>query len=457
MDVVFNAIDWVIARIPQPWGAAVTSVLTTLVLIAIVREAGQFFGLDLAFRLNKSSGLTLPSQSDLQAAEPRAEQTLSKDEVYRRVADGVIDRATAEWLFAQITDGTPSTKNAFLDTVERIGVAPEPGEKEALQLLANGDAKGAFERLSSVAAQERNPKLLQTLSALAAPVDPQLGAEAFTRFTVATESRSLANEDRLRLTYTLPDREDIEFGVITGDLAEVKGIDAWVSSENDWLLMARHMDKSISATVRYLAAKKVSNARPSSADGVRPHGSRFGAVPSQAPLPKDDPIQKALRPRAYRALKRRKLGEIIQTRSGELARTHGVKRIFHVVSVRAEPLRGVTPGGEPGEYIVKVVAAADSYNRFLLRLPFAKLRSIVIPLFGTGTGRLNPEEAADLLVDGLLRAANQMSARSGKPALTRLYLLAFASREYLPLRRSFEKRVMTRDIIPRELRTMTDA
>ena len=47
-----------------------------------------------------------------------------------------------------------------------------------------------------------------------------------------------------------------EIGMITGDIQNIKEIDVWVNSENTNMQMARHFDRSISATIRYLGRKK---------------------------------------------------------------------------------------------------------------------------------------------------------------------------------------------------------
>ena len=49
---------------------------------------------------------------------------------------------------------------------------------------------------------------------------------------------------------------DCRIGIITGDLANVSGVDIWVNSENTEMMMARYHERALSATIRYMGAKK---------------------------------------------------------------------------------------------------------------------------------------------------------------------------------------------------------
>ena len=56
--------------------------------------------------------------------------------------------------------------------------------------------------------------------------------------------------------YQVKGRPGKEVGVITGDIENIKEADVWVNSENTNMQMARHYERSISATIRYMGAKK---------------------------------------------------------------------------------------------------------------------------------------------------------------------------------------------------------
>jgi hypothetical protein len=141
------------------------------------------------------------------------------------------------------------------------------------------------------------------------------------------------------------------------------------------------------------------------------------------------------------------LGSIRITGSGALRGSHGVKRILHVISVKAKPLDNVVLGPNPGDYVRDVMRAAEAFNRWPFRGESSKLKSMVVPMFGTGMAGEKPDAVTDVLVDGLLRGAAAIMASGRKPALKEVRLLAFSTREYLPLRRSFEKRVATGDLV----------
>ena len=106
--------------------------------------------------------------------------------------------------------------------------------------------------------------------------------------------------------------------MITGDIQNIKEVDVWVNSENTNMQMARHFDRSISATIRYLGAKK----------------DRAGRVT-------DDFIADELREAAGGADV--PAGIVIPTGSGELLKSHNVKKIFHAAAVVGQVGRGYTP------------------------------------------------------------------------------------------------------------------
>jgi len=169
--------------------------------------------------------------------------------------------------------------------------------------------------------------------------------------------------------YRLKTQPQKQIGVMTGDIRERSGIDVWVNSENTYMLMARFFDRSLSAVIRYLGAKK----------------NDYEEVT-------EDTIAKEL---AEAKGKEREVvppGAVLVTSAGALAETHKVKKIFHVAAVQPNQ---VGDGWKAVDHVDRCVAIclrkADS-------LRDADLKSIAFPMLGTGAGGLNVYEIAPLLL-----------------------------------------------------------
>ena len=198
-----------------------------------------------------------------------------------------------------------------------------------------------------------------------------------------------------------------------------------MNSENDRLIIAHVIDRSISATIRYLSARR-------DTDGV----------------PLDDPIQRVLGRSTHGRVRSIPLGSVRFTTPGQLRKLHNVKIILQVVSVRARPLNGTELGPAPGDYVRDVMRAAEKYNRSWLRIfGGAKLTPMVLPMFGAGMAGIKPEELADLLVDGVIRGTAAISTRGLTPILRKVHMMASTTRQYIPLRNSFDMRVATGDLV----------
>ena len=140
--------------------------------------------------------------------------------------------------------------------------------------------------------------------------------------------------------------------VLTGDIQERKGIDVWVNSENTNMQMARFYDRGMSAIIRYLGAKK---------DAFQ--------------VPIEDTIANEL----AAMMKGRDsvpAGTVCSTTSGDLARTHGVKRIFHAAAVVGTPGSGYIPIGDVEKCVTSALRLADSEG----------MKSVAFPMMGTGAG-----------------------------------------------------------------------
>lgn len=170
-------------------------------------------------------------------------------------------------------------------------------------------------------------------------------------------------------TYEIKEAPGKLIGIVTGDIQNIKDIDVWVNSENTNMQMARHYDRSISGTIRYLGAKK-----------------------DEADRVVDDVI--AIELTAKVGTSGVDPSTVIPTGAGELTKTNGVKKIFHAAAVRGQVGRGYSPIPDIYECVRKALVLADSP-----KMEGEDLHSIVFPLMGTGDARLSPQGTTDQLID----------------------------------------------------------
>jgi O-acetyl-ADP-ribose deacetylase (regulator of RNase III) len=204
-----------------------------------------------------------------------------------------------------------------------------------------------------------------------------------------------------------------EIGVITGDIQNIKEVDVWVNSENTNMQMARHYERSISATIRYMGAKK----------------DRAGRVV-------EDLVANDLRDAAGSADV--PPATVIDTTSGELKRTNNVKKIFHAASVYGQVGRGYMPIPDISQCIRNALILADSEQ-----LQAEEIRSILLPLMGTGTTRLSAQEVADQLID----AAVCYVEENPRSRIDKIFFLAFTEQDREICRNKFfyDPRIATPD------------
>src|SRR5262249_2155255 len=159
------------------------SIVIGVLLVVIALAAFAKWLRLLEWRTLKPTTEDLPPPAKTPGPAP-GKATLSREQVLSNVASGVIDRATAEWLFSQLpkadqplpAEAMKEARDAFIETVETMGAAPKPGELEALRRIADGDTKGALAILDN-AIGPSEPEQLRTLAAIAAPADPKLAVE----------------------------------------------------------------------------------------------------------------------------------------------------------------------------------------------------------------------------------------------------------------------------------------
>lgn len=163
-----------------------------------------------------------------------------------------------------------------------------------------------------------------------------------------------------RLAYAV--RDGVAVGLATGDLRQVRGIDAWVNSENTEMQMARPYDLSVSGVVRYHGARRNKAGRIVE-DTVALALADATAGASVAP------------------------GTVIGTTAGELERTNDVRQILHVAAVTGQVGRGYRAVEDLGGCVRNVLAWIDDSENAAL-----DLRAVIFPLLGTGTARADVEE-----------------------------------------------------------------
>ncbi len=164
--------------------------------------------------------------------------------------------------------------------------------------------------------------------------------------------------------------------VMTGRILRVRGVDAWVNSENTEMEMARPNDFSVSSIIRY-------------------HGSRRD--PSGRVV--EDVIADEL---AHAVGEHRPVapGSAFVTGAGALTGTNGVRWIVHVAAVTGEPGAGYRPVRDLGACVRNALAAADGLG----------VRTILIPVLGTGVGGGPVGPTAAELVDA---ASDYLTANPG--------------------------------------------
>jgi O-acetyl-ADP-ribose deacetylase (regulator of RNase III) len=185
-------------------------------------------------------------------------------------------------------------------------------------------------------------------------------------------------------------------GIVTGDIRNVREADVWVNSENTNMEMARHYDNAVSSVIRYCGAVKDKGNRVTKDVIAEELAAIVGKNPNVAP------------------------GAIIMTSSGQLKESNGVKKIFHAAAVIGEPGKGYNPIQDLGQCVRNALAMADDSSA-----KRSQLKSILIPLMGTGTARGDLEPRAEELIE----AAICYLEENPECAIERVYFSAWSDKE----------------------------
>jgi O-acetyl-ADP-ribose deacetylase (regulator of RNase III) len=164
-----------------------------------------------------------------------------------------------------------------------------------------------------------------------------------------------------------------EMGLITGDIQRVRNIDIWVNSENTNMQMARFYDRSLSSVIRYLGATR----------------SRLGFIEKDVIADELKDIMgttQAVPP-----------ATVLATASGNLWKTHGVKRVYHAASVIGEFGRGYLPIPNIADCVTRALELAETDT-----FEGEPLRSILFSAMGAGTGQGDAEAVGSRLLEAAL-------------------------------------------------------
>lgn len=196
-----------------------------------------------------------------------------------------------------------------------------------------------------------------------------------------------------KYVYALLSNEAKQVIIATGRIQGLNNVDVWVNSENTNMFMARVTEHSVSATIRFLGAKR---------EGQRVIDDQIA-----------DELALTMSKRKFDTVAPT---EVVVTGAGELENSHHVKRIFHVASVEGTPGYGFRPVQGIDECVTNALKEASSEDCRELNL-----KSIVFPILGTGTGGGDVSEVAPKL----LAQAVSFLADHGDGTIEKVYFLAF--------------------------------
>ncbi|WP_046728982.1 macro domain-containing protein [Streptomyces humi] len=162
-------------------------------------------------------------------------------------------------------------------------------------------------------------------------------------------------------------------GMITGNLANVLGTDVWVNPENTRMEMSRIDEPTISATIRY-------------------HGGRRNGMGHLVEDVIAEELAALMADRSHVSA-----GQVLVTGPGELAESHQVRRILHVAAVEGEPGSGFRQVIDLERCVRNILAEVDR-----LAATDEPLRSVVLPLLGTGGGNSDLPKTVETLLAAVM-------------------------------------------------------
>jgi DNA-binding SARP family transcriptional activator/O-acetyl-ADP-ribose deacetylase (regulator of RNase III) len=323
------------------------------------------------------------------------------------------------------------------ELVESLGLEPGPALRRLQQAMLRGEpvepvsgaVRGTDPTASPSADGSPGDELttgarLAYLHATGTTVDADLSriVDKLLRLTPAIAARHQPRPltETRQHTYHLPDPVPPvwRLGIITGTIRRVKGIDAWVNSENTDMVMSRFTDFSISGIIRYWGARR-------DADG---HVT--------ADLIADE-LDRAVGPNRPVAP-----GSAVVTGAGRLTASHGVRRVVHVAAVQGAPGAGY----QPVPYIATCVRNA------LIALDAARsredpIRSVLFPVLGVGVA----DGPLTTTARGLVDAAVEYLGTHPDTTVREVYFLGFTDVELAALELAVAAAGLVADEVDRAL------
>ncbi len=195
------------------------------------------------------------------------------------------------------------------------------------------------------------------------------------------------------------------FEIITGDIANIDNVDAWVNPENTRMELARMHDSSVSAEIRYRGAYR----------------NKLGHVSHDAV---QQELLKILGRRTWAGVEP---GTVILTSPGALKRSNGVKIIAHVAAHHGEPGKGYQLIKSYAACVTNSLDAIDAYNGRLAAKfrPRSLVHSVLFPLFGNrGRGESSQDVTA-----AIVQAAHEYLLTWNSTRLESISFLAYTDRD----------------------------
>jgi len=208
--------------------------------------------------------------------------------------------------------------------------------------------------------------------------------DAIANLTVRTKEAFIQKSECIE--YKISDKSSKIIGLRTGNIDKIKDVDIWVNSENTNMQMAKYYSGSISGIIRYLGAKKditkniVEDTIQNELETLMGHHTSVNP------------------------------GVVIPTSSGDLEKTHNVKKIFHAASVTGQIGKGYSPIIEVDRCVREALELAESYP---------DLKSILIPFLGTGADKGDFE----IMIPSLIETALNYLEENPECALEKVYFI----------------------------------
>jgi O-acetyl-ADP-ribose deacetylase (regulator of RNase III) len=239
----------------------------------------------------------------------------------------------------------------------------------------------------------------------------------------------------------------VRLHVASGDISKLRNIDVMVSSENDYMQMARFFE---SRTVSAILRRR----------GAQVSGGRY-----------QDTIQQELDWQLGERGRPVQAAEVFATSAGgpgsELAKVNKARAILHVAAVQAVAAENrVIPYKQPQQIedcvrsaLTKLAELNDLDGAFSPPGSAARteqearaaagegvLRSIVFPLFGTGEGGLKASEVVGPMLDAMTGYLSEPDNGSLAEALSDVYVCAFAQPDVDEVVAALDERLARSDV-----------